>query len=197
MNNKFKSRFQQKIGTTAEWDKAAEYGFVPLKGEIIIYQDFDTDGAPRPPQFKVGDGIGTLRALPFSVPDLKNIECDSLRVVTTHSQCGFHIGTNEGEGRQTAELYTTDGVSAGSFHGSCIHLNGGSGQGEIVIEGWNDEDPQNPIMTSISSDEALFGGSISITENLTIGQAQLDEEKLLKLLALTELNLATGVEVLI
>lgn len=49
---KVKSRFQQKWGTTGHWSKATE--FYPLKGEICIYQDFDENGVPLAPRYKIG-----------------------------------------------------------------------------------------------------------------------------------------------
>lgn len=52
------SRITQKIDTTANWEKAIN--FIPLKGEIIIYQDEGT--ADR---FKIGDGATLVNDLPF------------------------------------------------------------------------------------------------------------------------------------
>ena len=62
---KMKGRFQQKIGTTEDWQKAHEAGFVPLEGEIIVYQDYK-DGTPVPPRYKVGNGNTLVGDLPFS-----------------------------------------------------------------------------------------------------------------------------------
>ena len=67
MNNEImrKGRFQQKCDTTENWNKAGQHGFVPKKGEIIIYQDFNGN-VPLTPKFKSGDGITNINNLPFS-----------------------------------------------------------------------------------------------------------------------------------
>lgn len=49
------ARLQQKTDTLNNWEKAI--GFVPKKGEIIIYSDIK--------KFKVGDGITLLSTLDF------------------------------------------------------------------------------------------------------------------------------------
>lgn len=71
---KIKGRFQQKIGTTEDWQKAHEAGFVPLEGEIIIYQDYDKLNNPAPARFKVGDGKTVIGTLPFT-DHLSNAIC--------------------------------------------------------------------------------------------------------------------------
>lgn len=53
-----KARQRQKTDTTANWEKAAN--FVPLKGEIIVYQDSGVA-----PKFKIGDGTSTVGDLKF------------------------------------------------------------------------------------------------------------------------------------
>lgn len=56
----FKGRSQQKRATEANWRKATK--FIPLPGEIIIY---DVDENHETPRLKVGDGITLVNALPF------------------------------------------------------------------------------------------------------------------------------------
>lgn len=55
-NKIFQSRIVQKHDTKAHWDKATN--FVPLKGEIIIYDDLN--------KIKIGDGTTTVVKLPYS-----------------------------------------------------------------------------------------------------------------------------------
>jgi len=55
-----KGRSQQKRATEANWLKATN--FVPLAGEIIIYEVDDTHDTPR---LKVGDGTTLVNSLPF------------------------------------------------------------------------------------------------------------------------------------
>lgn len=55
-NKTFQGRIIQKHDTKANWDKATN--FVPLKGEIIIYDDLN--------KIKIGDGTTTIVKLPYS-----------------------------------------------------------------------------------------------------------------------------------
>jgi len=57
---KLKTRIRQKHDTETNWLKATT--FVPLDGELIIYDVDDTHSTPR---FKVGDGIQVVGDLPF------------------------------------------------------------------------------------------------------------------------------------
>lgn len=52
---KYNSRVVMKHDTKENWDKAT--GFIPLKGEIIIYTDLN--------RFKIGDGSKTVSQLSF------------------------------------------------------------------------------------------------------------------------------------
>ena len=58
-------RIKQKIDTTANW-KAIENDFVPLLGEIIIYQDYRLDSNNKNvPGMKIGNGVSFLKDLSF------------------------------------------------------------------------------------------------------------------------------------
>ena len=54
-NKTFQGRIVQKHDTEANWDKATN--FVPLKGEIIIYDDLK--------KIKIGDGVTKVGNLAF------------------------------------------------------------------------------------------------------------------------------------
>ena len=56
------ARFSQKTDTTENWDTAGRKGFIPKKGEIIVYQD----SIGEVPKIKIGDGSTTVRELPFA-----------------------------------------------------------------------------------------------------------------------------------
>ena len=60
------TRIQLKSDTEANWNKAGpkdnSLGFVPLKGELIIYS---TDEAHPFSRLKVGDGVTNVVNLPF------------------------------------------------------------------------------------------------------------------------------------
>ena len=57
----FNARYQQKIDTEANWNKAVN--FIPMKGEIIIYKDSDIV------KEKIGDGVTTVGNLKFNTDD--------------------------------------------------------------------------------------------------------------------------------
>lgn len=62
----FDTRHIQKHDTKANWDLSTT--FVPLKGELIIYDDLN--------KFKIGDGVTTVIELEFatmSVTELQNM----------------------------------------------------------------------------------------------------------------------------
>lgn len=60
---KYNARVVQKHDTKANWDKATN--FVPLPGEIIVYDDLD--------RIKIGDGVTTVVNLPFSIPTKEEV----------------------------------------------------------------------------------------------------------------------------
>lgn len=72
------ARIQLKRETTQYWNDAL--GFVPLEGEIIIYNDYKTiqkeiDGELKIvnlPNIKIGDGMAFVQDLPFVNEDLRN-----------------------------------------------------------------------------------------------------------------------------
>ena len=59
-NKNILSRVRNKHDTQANWEKATN--FVPLEGELIIY---DVDTTNPIPRFKVGDGVKNVNDLPF------------------------------------------------------------------------------------------------------------------------------------
>jgi hypothetical protein len=59
-----KERIQIKHDTEANWAKAVN--FIPLPGELIIYDGLFENGVyTEPPRIKIGDGIHKLVDLPF------------------------------------------------------------------------------------------------------------------------------------
>lgn len=71
------TRLQLKRDTTQHWNEAL--GFIPLEGEIIIYNDYTTiqkevNGVVKTvkvPAIKVGDGMAYVQDLPFVNEDLR------------------------------------------------------------------------------------------------------------------------------
>lgn len=56
----FNARYQQKIDTEANWNKAIN--FIPMKGEFIIYAKDDAHSTER---IKIGDGVTPVTQLNF------------------------------------------------------------------------------------------------------------------------------------
>ena len=67
-NKEIKTRIQNKNDTSENWIKAVN--FVPLKGEIIIYNDTL--------QFKIGDGTTLLSQLEFVDKEFTTEEISNL-----------------------------------------------------------------------------------------------------------------------
>lgn len=73
------ARIKTKNDTTANWNAAL--GFVPLKGEIIIYSDYETKTYTENgetvtkviPNMKIGDGSAYVQDLPFVDESLRNL----------------------------------------------------------------------------------------------------------------------------
>ena len=71
-------RIKLKRDTTANWNAA--FGFIPLAGEVIIYNDYKTiqkeiDGEMRTvniPGIKIGDGRAYVQDLPFVDEELRD-----------------------------------------------------------------------------------------------------------------------------
>ena len=76
----FKTRIQSKNGTEAEWDLATN--FIPLKGEVIIY---NTDGENTFPRIKIGDGETPVTHLSFANEEISDAEIDEICGVITIS----------------------------------------------------------------------------------------------------------------
>lgn len=76
-NSNMKARICQLHKTEAEWNKL--YDFVPLQGELII---FDPDRQHRYARIKIGDGTTKLRLLPFlidpAVDEFLNNNCGKI-----------------------------------------------------------------------------------------------------------------------
>lgn len=67
-NKEIKTRIQNKNDTSENWAKAVN--FIPLKGEIIIYNDTL--------QFKIGDGTTLLSQLEFTDKEFTSEEISRL-----------------------------------------------------------------------------------------------------------------------
>ena len=108
-NKTFQGRIIQKHDTKANWDKATN--FVPLKGEIIVYDDLN--------KIKIGDGTTKVGDLAFindldtlatvaktgSYSDLKNKR--TVNGSTNNIETNFYVNFTQ-EGTTDLEPYTAD-----------------------------------------------------------------------------------------
>ena len=83
----FNTRIRTKTDTTANWQ--SQRTFVPLRGEIIIYSDYDskTDSLGNRvfiPAIKIGDGSTYGIDLPFVGEDLKDRILDHISDTRIH-----------------------------------------------------------------------------------------------------------------
>lgn len=91
------ARIKTKNDTTANWNAAL--GFVPLKGEIIVYTDYESYTAEENgvtvtkyiPGIKIGDGLAYVQDLPFVSDDirmslLQHVEDLSVHVTAAEKQ---------------------------------------------------------------------------------------------------------------
>lgn len=68
-----KERIQVKHDIAANWAKAVN--FIPLAGELIIYDGIIEDGIYiEQPKLKIGDGIHKLAELPFILIENKQVK---------------------------------------------------------------------------------------------------------------------------
>ena len=64
------ARIKSKHDTTANWDNAI--GFVPMQGEIIIYDDYKTIDGKNVPGIKIGSGNAYVQDLAFVDDELRD-----------------------------------------------------------------------------------------------------------------------------
>ena len=84
------SRIQLKRDTTQHWNEAL--GFIPLEGELIVYNDYTTvekkvngiDTMVTIPGIKIGDGMAYVQDLPFVGDDLRDQILDHINNPEIH-----------------------------------------------------------------------------------------------------------------
>lgn len=103
-NKTFQGRIVQKHDTKANWDKATN--FVPLKGEIIIYDDLN--------KIKIGDGSTKINNLAFIsdeyIPISGNTEIHGNKYVM--DPLGLEVGLYPGIGTVISGLNDENGLLA-------------------------------------------------------------------------------------
>ena len=79
-NTNIKARVIHKHGVQANWEKATD--FIPMKGEIVIY---DTDETYAYERIKIGDGVTEINQLPFNIDTITDTEIDEVCGATIQS----------------------------------------------------------------------------------------------------------------
>lgn len=100
MIKELKARIPMKHDTEGNWNKATN--FVPLAGEMIIY---DIDNGHSTPRIKIGDGVTKIGNLPFITNDLSNIPEDKLYIVNVTLN-SMTAGTSD---KNSSEIYAVVG----------------------------------------------------------------------------------------
>lgn len=78
-DKKTKGRVVQKHAIESDWEKAIN--FIPLQGEIIVYDSDDTYDYER---IKIGDGVRNVNVLPFVddvIKGLVNLDSNILNMM--------------------------------------------------------------------------------------------------------------------
>ena len=107
-NKTIKTRIIQKHAVESDWLKATN--FIPLKGELIIY---DADATCTYPRFKVGDGITNVNDLPFSVknPDWNETDPtvpDWAKASTKPRYTASEVGAAPASHAEDSNIHVTD-----------------------------------------------------------------------------------------
>lgn len=112
MADKRYARFQQKIDTTSNWNKAT--GFKPLEGEIIVYQD----AGDTVPKIKIGHNNSLVSDLPFITEtietDIDTLEEDMAQTQEDIESLDARINPIELKTSKTNIAYATCDTAAGT-----------------------------------------------------------------------------------
>ena len=104
---KLSGRLIAKHGTTEEWEN--HLGFVPMRGEIIVYEDRETyqngDTATVVAGIKIGDGNAYLVDLPFVDEALTN------RILEHEDNTKIHVSVEDREKWDNKLNYDVDSSS--------------------------------------------------------------------------------------
>lgn len=110
------TRIQHKTDTSENWAKAT--GFIPKKGELIIYSDLN--------RIKVGDGIHNVNDLPFTEA------LGNLNIRPGEGESSIELGDAEAQGAYSIAGGTDDSSLAGNF-GSTVSVDKPIAQGDLSL----------------------------------------------------------------
>lgn len=110
------TRIQLKRDTKANWNTAA--GFIPLRGEVIIYEDFaqyeveeyGETVVRNIPNIKIGDGTTPVQDLPFVDKDLRDRLMEHINNQDIHVTLGDKARWDNKVNIDDSKEYTEDSV---------------------------------------------------------------------------------------
>ena len=154
MSKTLRTRIQLKHDTMANWEIAANNGFIPLAGEIILIED--PDHPENAPLMIIGDGETNISELPIASMPPYYIEYYSDEEfadvsiypgnIEVHDQTSFvsinpnymYVTTNEEDGNVTSsnlnDTYVASGKNYGTDHSTSAILHS-EGYAEFITEG--------------------------------------------------------------
>lgn len=110
------TRIQLKRDTKANWNTAT--GFIPLRGEVIIYEDFaqyeveeyGETVVKNIPNIKIGDGTTYVQDLPFVDKDLRDKLMEHINNQDIHVTLGDKARWDNKVNIDDSKEYTEDSV---------------------------------------------------------------------------------------
>ena len=165
-----KTRVIQKHGTSSDWNQATN--FVPLQGEIIVYDDLK--------KFKIGDGTTSVIDLPFSASGIETITAGKgLTGGGSASSTTLNVGAGSGiTVSADAVAVNTTYTTTGKNYAVAVDTTSG---GLYVTVPWTDTNTDTHYTTGINAggtgataNAAVSNPYITIKDNSTYrGQVQL------------------------
>lgn len=151
----FQSRIIQKHDTKANWDKATN--FIPLKGEIIVYDDLN--------KIKIGDGSTTVVNLPYSATtnynDLSNKPTIGAGTITIQKNStkidSFSVNTTANKTINITVPTKVSDLNDDVIDGNYLPLTGGDITGSLTIT-------DNTSNNQLRLNDILFTSATQVAE---------------------------------
>lgn len=147
----FIGRFSQKIDTTENWDSVADT-FIPLKGEIIVYQDNPSSTSSK---IKIGDGKTSVGSLGFFAGGIRgDINMEGNDIYNVENFIGSNIYS------QNVQISDEEG-SKGAYITYGENLD--DALNSAVLEFWGSMGDQHTVLRRVSP-------GIEVDDAVTVGQ---------------------------
>lgn len=158
----YKSRISQKHDTETNWNKATN--FVPLAGELIVYDTDDTHNVPR---VKIGDGNTGLESLPF-LGEGNTI----FRILNNFPEGSYYPGDPISFSCTLQDNMTSPSIDTMKAGDLCLYENGVKAYLLKCVDPWTENQfDWSAVVLSSTDDGVVSGSRIS---NGSIKKAKLD-----------------------